>query len=423
MLESDKLEFKHGVTENIIKEVIAFANTNGGTIIVGYNDDGTVNGIENAKSEVDRISNMLHDGIEPNIDFLVNSRVETQEGKDIIIIEVLRGTNKPYFIKKKGMTSSGVYIRFGATSQPATNDAIREMIIESTGVNFEKNISVNQDLTFNYATRVFNENGLKFGKIEQKNLGIINDKEMYTNLGLLLSDECPYTIKLAVYPDNTKVSFLDTKETKQGCILEQIEDAYHYLKINNKTKSDIVGLERIDKSDYNDEVLRECLLNSVGHRDYEIPGSILIHIFKDNIEFLSLGGLVKGLTIDDIKLGSSSSRNPLLINIFHRLGLVEAYGSGIPRIMEVYEQAINKPIISVAPHSFLIKIPKLEYKDDNKAIIDYLKKNKKITREEVEKVLNIKKMRAINILNDLIKQNIIVKTGKARNISYQLKEG
>lgn len=418
--ESDKLEFKREVNNSLVKEVVAFANTKGGTIIVGYDDDGKLIGLDNAKEQLENISNKLHDSIEPNIDFLVNLKLKTEDNKEIIIIEVLQGTNKPYYIKSKGMIPEGVYIRFDNTSRPSTSDMIKEMIISSSSVSFEKNISINQDLTFIYSEKIFKEKGLAFGEVEKRNLGLITEKGMYTNLALLLSDECPYTIKMAVYPDNTKKEFLDTKETMTGSILQSLEEAYSYLKINNKVKSTIVGINRVETSEYSNEVLRECLLNTIGHRDYEIPGSTLIHIFKDSIEFLSLGGLVNGLTIEDIKIGSSASRNPKLINILHRLGLVEAYGSGIPRVMESYRLSAKKPEIIVAPHSFLIRIPKLSPNDEEQTITTYLKNNLKVTRDETEKLLNVQKVKAVNILNNLLEKNIIVKEGKGKNTTYKL---
>lgn len=418
--ESDKLEFKREVNDSIIKEVIAFANTTGGTIIIGYDDNGVPVGLSNAKEDLEKVSNKLHDAIEPNVDFLVSLKIDKIDDKEIIVIEILQGTNKPYYIKSKGMIPEGVYIRFGNTSRPSTSDMIRQMIVESSGITFEKNISSNQELTFIYAEKLFKEKGLAFGDVEKKNLGLITDKGLYTNLALLLSDECPYTIKMAVYPDNTKKEFLDSKETMTGSVLQSLEEAYSYLKLNNKVSSKIIGIDRTDTYDYSNEVLRECLLNTIGHRDYEISGSTLIHIFKDSIEFLSLGGLVKGLTVDDIKIGSSASRNPKLINILHRLGFVEAYGSGIPRIMEAYSLSLEKPKIIVAPNSFLIKIPKLKNSSDETKITNHLKNYDIITREEVEKLLNVQKVKAVSILNNLLENNIIVKEGKSKNTFYRL---
>ena len=232
MVESDKLEFKREVNDSIVKEVIAFCNSNGGTIIIGYNDDGSVCGIDNARKELDKVSSMIHDNIEPDISFLVSLRIEQQDDKNLIIIEVLQGTGKPYYLKSKGMTPIGVYIRLGATTQHATNEIIKQMIIETSGITFEKNISINQNLTFMYTERIFKEKEIAFGSKEKKTLGIINDKGKYTNLGLLLSDQCPYTTKMAVYTDNTKKEFLDMKETSAGSVLQQLEEAENYLKLN-----------------------------------------------------------------------------------------------------------------------------------------------------------------------------------------------
>ena len=418
--ENSKLEFKREVTDALVKEVIAFCNSSGGTIIVGYNDDGSICGLQNARKDLDKISNKLHDSIEPDISFLINPRIENEDGKDIIIIEVLQGTSKPYYIKSKGMTPEGVYVRVGATSQPSTREAIKDMLIDSSGITFEKNISINQDLTFIYTERVFKEKDIAFGVREKKTLGIINEKDKYTNLGLLLSDQCPYTIKMAVYTDKTKREYVDKKETNVGSVLQQLEEAESYLKLNNKVSGKIQGMERIDSYDYPEESIREVLVNTIAHRNYEIPGSTLVHIFTNRIEFLSLGGLVKGLTIDDIKLGSSATRNPKLVSVFHRLGLVEAYGSGIPRMLELYKDSINNPSIKVAPNSFLVEMPKLALKKEYTIITDYLKSHESATREEIEKILGTKKVTTISILNEMVERNLIIKEGGSRNIVYKI---
>ena len=112
--ENEKLEFKRQVSDTIIKEVVAFANTDGGTIIIGYDDDGKIIGLNNPKQELDKLNNKLHDSIEPDVSFLLSERIEKQEGKEVIVLEVLKGTNKPY------------YIRVGSTCQPATSYSIRD---------------------------------------------------------------------------------------------------------------------------------------------------------------------------------------------------------------------------------------------------------------------------------------------------------
>ncbi len=296
------------------------------------------------------------------------------------------------------------------------------MIIESSGISFEKNISTNQELTFTYANKVFKDKNIAVKDVEKKNLGIINSDNKYTNLGLLISDQCPYSIKVARYKDNTKTEFLDSKEFSEQSILSQLENVYEYLMLNNRMSSKIDGIERIDEYEYPKNSLRELLCNVITHRDYEINGSNLIHIFNDKIEFLSLGGLVSGLTIEDIKLGSSSSRNPNLVNIFHRLNFVEAYGTGIPRMYEEYRISTTKPEIKVAPNSFLAILPKLDLKKEYVAVMEYLKHNVQGTRENFENVLNLGKNATINTLNEMIEKEIIEKSGSSKNVVYKLKQ-
>ena len=112
--ENNNLEFKRELTDSIVKEIIAFCNTTGGTIILGYNDNGKVVGLKNAKEDLDRLSSKINDSIEPSVNFLVSSRIEREDNKEIIVVEVLKGTNKPYYIKSKGMTIDGVFVRLGA---------------------------------------------------------------------------------------------------------------------------------------------------------------------------------------------------------------------------------------------------------------------------------------------------------------------
>ena len=152
-----------------------------------------------------------------------------------------------------------------------------------------------------------------------------------------------------------------------------------------------------------------------------MQGSTLIHIFKDSIEFLSLGGLIDELTIEDLKLGSSLSRNPNLVSLLHRLGLVEADGSGIPRMMEIYKISETSPEIVIAPNTFLLKLPKLRLRKEYQDIIDYIVDNEFATRENIEKILDSKKVKTVEILNGMIEKNILVKVGNGKNVVYKLK--
>ncbi len=135
-----------------------------------------------------------------------------------------------------------------------------------------------------------------------------------------------YSIKVAVFGDDENTTFKDNREFK-GSIFKQIDEAFRYIMLSNCTSSVFKGLERIDKSDYPEAALREALLNSVVHRDYSYSGSIIININNKQMEFVSIGGLLPGLTADDIRSGISQPRNKNLAEVFHRLKLIESYGN------------------------------------------------------------------------------------------------
>ena len=227
----------------------------------------------------------------------------------------------------------------------------------------------------------------------------------YTNLGLLLSDQCPYSIKCAIFSGLNKIEFRDRKEFT-GSILKQVDDIFKYFEIFNKTSGKIIGLKRIDTRDYPEFSLREALLNAVIHRSYYYNSSVMVKIYDDRFEITSMGGLIDGITIADIFKGISLSRNPNLSNIFYRFGYVESFGTGIGRIMDSYNEFDKKPLFDATENTFSIILPNMNYKEvidnyvnDNNIIfhslsqedmiVQFLKKYNKINRNETEKLLNV----------------------------------
>ena len=163
-------------------------------------------------------------------------------------------------------------------------------------------------------------------------------------------------IRCAVYGGGTKRTFKTRKEFS-GSLLRQVDETYDFLTLNNGLRSGYDGLRRIDYADYPDAALREALLNAVVHRDYDYSGSIIINVYENRMEFISLGGLVKGLTLADIKGGASQPRNMIIANVFYRLELIESYGTGIQKIMESYAGSGMEPVFAPAPASFVVTLP------------------------------------------------------------------
>ena len=243
----------------------------------------------------------------------------------VVRITVGEGSYKPYYLKSKGLKPSGVFVRQGTSSVPASPDQIRAMIKDSDGDTFETMRSLEQELTFESAKKAFERYKTEFDQTKYRALGItVPNGEMYSNLALLLSDQCTHTTKIAVFADKENTSIRDRKEFT-GSIFDQLNSTHAYLSLCNKTTATFSGLERIEKTDYPEEALREALLNALVHRDYSFSGSIIINVNDSEMEFISIGGLLPGLSPEDIKSGISQPRNKNLAAVFHRLRLIESY--------------------------------------------------------------------------------------------------
>ena len=419
--ESSSVELKSIVNDDFKKEVIAFANTNGGEIYVGVDDNGVVVGVDNVDKVMEKIGAIIRNGIKPDLTPYTSMDEQKVDGKCIIKVTVMRGKKRPYHISDKGLKPSAVFVRHGVSSVPVTEEAIRTMLKETDGVTFDKARCLNQELTFNYTKAVFQKQNVAFEDSNMKSLGLIDHDGYYTNAALLLSDQCEHSIKCAVYEDTTKLEFKARKEF-YGSILKQVDEAYEYINLCNNQNSTFEGLMRVDHYDYPQYAVREALLNAVVHRDYDYSGSILINIFSNRIEFVSIGGLVKGITLHDVMAGVSQPRNTLIANVFYRLKLIESYGTGIQRIMESYQDQMVKPTFNIGPASFVVTLPKRKpFNDsttDEETVINLLNDKKFITRKDVEFVLNCSKFKAINVINALIEKGAIKKTGAGRDTQY-----
>ena len=436
--ESKTTEFKREYTDDLKYAVVAFANTDGGKIYIGINDDGSVQGIENPDGTMLRITNMIRDVVRPDVTMFTECATERIDGKTVIILTVQRGTARPYYLSGKGVRPEGVYIRQGASSVPASETAILNMIKETSGDRYEDARSLNQQLTFEKATDYFTKRNLPFGEQQKRTLKIIGSDGTYTNLGMLLSDQCVHTVKLAVFEGSKKSVFRDRKELDSS-LLAQLEDAYAYIDQFNRTRAEFEGLDRIDKRDYPPEALREALLNAMTHRDYSFSGSTLISIFDDRIEFVTIGGLVRGLTFNDIMLGVSALRNQNLANVFYRLKLIEAYGTGILKINESYSDCDVKPLFEVTDNAFKITLPNINYAGERKElptvpakvkgkdtrkelVLKLVKQQGSITRKDVEDGLNISQSTAILLLREMVESGLLVKAKEGKFIKYQIAE-
>lgn len=437
-VESAITELKECYVEDIRKEVIAFANCSGGTIYVGVRDDGSIAGLEDTNFVMQQIANSLRDNVRPDVTMFVGYEIIHEAEKTILAVRVQAGTNKPYYLEAKGMRPSGVYVRQGTCCAPASRDAIRAMIKNTDGDCYEEKRSLEQELTFRVAGRVFANKGIEFGKQQMQSLGLMDNNGLFTNLGLLLSDQCPHIIKAARFSDNTQNRFQGRREFS-GSLFKQLEDAYAYIDMANDLRSTIKGLYRIDKQDYPKAALREALLNSIVHRDYGVGASTIISIYANRMEFVSIGGLVEGVSLEDVLIGVSACRNTKLANIFYRLDLIEAYGTGLQKINSNYEEYGCKPEFIVTPGAFKVILPNTNEQEENVPtevlavkeqsatygyvdydikVLELIEAKPGIGRSEIASVLNLSASKAVRLLKGLREAGLIYVMGNSRNICY-----
>lgn len=384
LVEGESCEFKRELTPRLVREVVAFLNRRGGTIYIGVEDDGSPCGVSDPVSICAAAESMVRDAIRPDAVELV--RCDIVHGDDyqgggaleggraalarpdaeqvaIVRMEVSPGVSKPYFLRGKGLTPHGVYVRQGSSSIPASETVIRRMVREADGERFEDLRCLDQELTFAKARTVFEGNGLAWGEAQMRTLGMLSDDGVYTNLALLLSDQCPSYIKAAWFSGVAEGPFAFRNRAEfAGSIFQQVEDAFQFIDQRNNLASEMRGLERIDVRDYPVEAVREALLNAIVHREFAYSDATLIKMFDDCMQVVNLGGIADGIDLQDITAGVSRLRNPKLANVFFRLGFIEAYGTGMARISGSYRFDDMKPRVTFSKGAFSVELPCRSYR-------------------------------------------------------------
>lgn len=297
---------------------------------------------------------------------------------------------------------------------------------------------MNQELTFHILQAEMQKRLIELGTSQMRTLKLIGEDGLYTNLALLLSDQCETTTKVALFQGTDKEVFRDRKEFT-GSILKQLEEVYQFINLLNKTKATFSGLDRTDMRDYPEEAVRESLLNSIVHRDYSFSGSNLVNIYENRMEFVSLGGLVSGLELKSIFLGVSQSRNPNLAAVFYRMRLIESYGTGIGKIERAYKTYQFQPEFETAKGVFRVTLPNRNEKQEREErakdhvdtmvslneqkslIVQYAKENGSVTRKEVEDLIGAGTTKAFRLLKELCEAGKLEQKGNGKLSTYVIK--
>jgi ATP-dependent DNA helicase RecG len=231
---------------------------------------------------------------------------------------------------------------------------------------------------------------------------------------------------LAVFDGGSKTVFKDRREFG-GSLFQQLEDVYAFIDRYNNLRSEFSGLDRIHKRDYPTDAIREALLNALVHRDYGLSPATLISIFDNRIEMITIGGLMKGVSLSDIMLGVSALRNPYLADVFYRLNLIEAYGTGMPKITDSYKNFSVQPTVELSDNAFKITLPNTNYKLENalqldgreKQVLVMLGNADAVTRAQVQDALGISQATAISLLRDMLQAGLLSTEGSGKNLKYR----
>lgn len=393
--ESINLELKEALPEKsmkYMKTVVAFANGQGGKIIFGV-QDGTNKIIGISKDRVfktmNAITNAISDSCEPTI--IPNVTLQTIENKTIIIVEISKGMQKPYYIKSMGMLE-GTFIRVSGTTRHAERYLIQELILEGTNRSFdqqpaETTISEKEVEEFcqklcSHGKKMCNTSGqrnmiyplTKNQLISWKLLKEENNKLIPSNGYLLLSGSenvFPHAkIQCAVFKGKTRDIFI-TKKDYTGPIYQQIEDAYQFVLQNIRIGSRIEGVQRQDIYELPIGSIREMIANAVCHRSYLNSSNIQVALYDDRLEVTSPGMLHEELTIEQIKQGLSKIRNKGIAEAFSYMNIIEAWGSGIPRIIrEAKEYGLREPELIEIGHDFRINLFRAKPVFDRYGVVD-----------------------------------------------------
>ena len=393
--ESDHLELKEDIpvkSEKYMKTVVAFANGKGGKLVFGV-ENGTWNVTGFAKEDVfmkmDAITNAIFDSCEPKI--TPNVGVQEIDGKAIIVVEINPGMQRPYYLKSQGILD-GTYIRVAGTTRHAERYRVQEFILEGTNRSFdqlesvytvsEEDIDIFCDNLYQHALELSNSEEMKaqihkVGKNQLLSWKLLIEKDgVYhpTNGYLLLdgkTDDFPEAvIQCAVFKGTVRDIFITRKEFT-GSIYQQIEDAYHFVLQHIDLGSRIEGIGRQDYYELPVKTIREMISNAVCHRSYLTPGKIQVALFDDRLEVSSPGMLDSEITIEKMKTGLSKIRNKGIAAAFSYMNVVEAWGSGIPKMLrEAEEYGLAEPELIDMSSDFRVNLYRKAAAVDQNGVVD-----------------------------------------------------
>jgi len=383
MNENNRIEFKSELNDRLERSIVSFLNyAGGGELIIGVDDKGVAVGLTELDATQLKIIDRIRNNIRPQTLGLFDIVQDQIDGKDIIRVIVSCGRQRPYYIRKLGMSEQGCFIRVGSSSQPMTEQMIEELLSKRQQITLQSMVSPRQNLTFKQLCIYYEEKKLEPTEQFIDNLDLRQSNGLYNYAAYLLADENGVSVKVAVYSGTDKVDLLETREYGNRCLITAAQRILDRLDSENRTYAKITSKNRLEKECVDSIALREAVINAIVHNDYT-KGVPLVEIYDDKIVVTSCGGLVEGLTEDDFFKCRSMPRNRELMRVFRDMELVEQIGSGMSRILKAYDRSIFEltPSFTVVTFpfekSFIMSNDKIigKINDRTKTTLDVIKSN------------------------------------------------
>lgn len=432
--ENNRTEFKAELNDKLEKEVVAFLNNReGGILYIGVDDDGKPVGLSALDETQLKIADRIKNNILPSTLGLFDIVTDVVDGVSVIKILISSGLEKPYYIKKQGMSPNGCFIRMGTSSQPMTTSMIDDLYSKRIHTTLRNIPSPRQDLTFAQLKIYYQERGLELNDRFANSLELLTPDGKYNYVAYLLADENGVSVKVAKYAGTDKVDLIENEEYGYCSLIKATNQVLDKLKIENSTMAKVTSTKRIEKNLVEPIPMREAIINTIVHSDFsrEIPP--VFEIFSDRMVFTSYGGLIPGQSEQDFFSCSSMPRNRELMRVFKDVGLVEQLGSGMSRILKVYD----KSIFNISEHFIKVEFPFPVQKnnqiiaigdeigddngDENK-VLEVLRIEPAITAKKLSETINMSPRKISRIIKELRETGRIVRVGSDRKGYWEIKE-
>ena len=414
MRETATLEFKQQLSKSYLKTVSAYANYGTGKIIFGIADDGTPVGLADPQDTCLRIEHAINDSIDPVPRFELAIEGDTRT----VTLTVHEGPDKPY------LSSGRAYRRTDTSTVEVSRLEYGRLVLTGEHVSFDALVAKEQDLAFGHLEKeLASKLGLK--PLDQNSLislELMTPSGEYCNAAALLADSNHFP-GIDIERFGESINIINARHTfEHMSVLEQMQrtlevfDTYYAYE-------EIVGFERIAKTLVPREAFREAIANALVHRCWDVRANIKVGMFADRIEITSPGGLPAGIT-EELYLagGPSVARNPILANVFFRLGHIERFGTGIPRILDEYAHETVSPSFALRDSSITVMLPVTVLENvtlDEEAILAVLAKGSALTRSQISEKTQLSKSKAIRTLNALVEKGLVTKVGEGRSVRYE----